>query len=133
MWHACVPTPLLAVLVIYPQVEKELAILQQLHHPHLVSFMFIADQGSRISIVMDWAGENLREHRTVTQSQQYTEDVARHMMYQLTSALVYLHAKVGVTLACLLWAGFLYRAGLHYHVQDCMCVMKCLGRTVMHA
>lgn len=78
------------------QVEKELAILQQLHHPHLVSFMFIADQGSRISIVMDWAGENLRVHRTVTQSQQYTEDVARYMMYQLTSALVYLHAKVGV-------------------------------------
>jgi serine/threonine protein kinase len=77
------------------QVEKELAILQQLHHPHLVSFMFIADQGSRISIIMDWAGENLREHRTVTQSQQYTEDVARYMMYQLTSALVYLHSKVG--------------------------------------
>lgn len=77
------------------QVEKEVGILQQLHHPHLVSFMFIADQGSRISIVMDWAGENLREHRTVTQSQQYTEDVARYMMYQLTSALVYLHNKVG--------------------------------------
>lgn len=74
-------------------VEKEVGILQQLHHPHLVSFMFIADQGSRISIVMDWAGENLREHRTVTQSQQYTEDVARYMMYQLTSALVYLHNK----------------------------------------
>jgi serine/threonine protein kinase len=78
------------------QVEQELAILQQLHHPHLVSFIFIADQGSRISIVMDWAGENLRVHRTVTQSQQYTEDVARYMMYQLTSALVYLHAKVGI-------------------------------------
>jgi hypothetical protein len=77
-------------------VEKELAILQQLHHPHLVSFMFIADQGSRISIIMDWAGENLRVHRTVTQAKQYTEDVARHMMYQLTSALVYLHAKVCV-------------------------------------
>lgn len=77
------------------QVEKELSILRELHHPHLVSFMFIADQGSRISIVMDWAGENLREHRTVTQSQQYTEDVARYMMYQLTSALVYMHSKVG--------------------------------------
>jgi serine/threonine protein kinase len=75
-------------------VEKEVAILQQLHHPHLVSFMFIADQGSRISIVMDWAGENLREHRTVTQPQQYTEDVARYIMYQLTSALTYLHSKV---------------------------------------
>lgn len=79
--------------------EKELAILQQLHHPHLVSFMFIADQGSRISIVMDWAGENLREHRTVTQTHQYTEDVARYMMYQLTSALVYLHSKVRQTYA----------------------------------
>lgn len=85
------------------QVEKELAILQQLHHPHLVSFMFIADQGSRISIVMDWAGENLREHRTVTQSQQYTEDVARYMMYQLTSALVYMHSKVGVLVAKPMW------------------------------
>jgi serine/threonine protein kinase len=82
------------------QVEKELAILRQLHHPHLVSFMFIADQGSRISIIMDWAGENLREHRTVTQSQQYTEDVARYMMYQLTSALVYLHSKVGHCMQC---------------------------------
>lgn len=66
--------------------------------------MFIADQGSRISIVMDWAGENLREHRTVTQSQQYTEDVARYMMYQLTSALVYMHSKVGrVEAGLLVW------------------------------
>jgi serine/threonine protein kinase len=67
--------------------------------------MFIADQGSRISIVMDWAGENLREHRTVTQSQKYTEDVARYMMYQLTSALVYMHSKVGCTLpdSCGCW------------------------------
>lgn len=87
----------LLVLCCWPfhaQVDKEIAILQQLQHPHLVSFMFIADQGSRVSIVMDWAGENLREHRTVTQPQQYTEDVARYMMYQLTSALVYLHNKV---------------------------------------
>lgn len=98
------------------QVEKELAILQQLHHPHLVSFMFIADQGSRISIIMDWAGENLREHRTVTQSQQYTEDVARYMMYQLTSALVYLHSKVG---QCMQFrSGTLYVAS-HAVASDC--------------
>jgi serine/threonine protein kinase len=76
------------------QVEKEVVILRQLHHENLVGYLFVADQGSKISIVMEWAGDSLREHRTVTQPKQYCEAVARHMVYQLTHALVYLHQKV---------------------------------------
>jgi serine/threonine protein kinase len=76
------------------QVEKEVVILRQLHHENLVGYLFVADQGSKISIVMEWAGDSLREHRTVTQPKQYCEAVARHMVYQLTHALVYLHSKV---------------------------------------
>ncbi|WIA36954.1 hypothetical protein OEZ86_008194 [Tetradesmus obliquus] len=74
-------------------VEKEVVILRQLHHENLVGYLFVADQGSKISIVMEWAGDSLREHRTVTQPKQYCEAVARHMVYQLTHALVYLHSK----------------------------------------
>jgi serine/threonine protein kinase len=76
------------------QVEKEVAILQQLHHENLISFLFVADQGSRISIVMNWAGESLRRYRTLSVPQQDNEAVARHVVYQLTNALVYLHNKV---------------------------------------
>eukprot|EP00775_Hariotina_reticulata_P002663 gene2663-2963_t len=75
------------------KVEKEVAILQQLHHENLISFLFVADQGSRISIVMDWAGESLRRYRTLSVPQQDNEAVARHVVYQLTNALVYLHSK----------------------------------------
>eukprot|EP00882_Tetradesmus_deserticola_P000913 GHRQ01000992.1.p1 GENE.GHRQ01000992.1~~GHRQ01000992.1.p1 ORF type:complete len:517 (+),score=232.21 GHRQ01000992.1:150-1700(+) len=74
-------------------VEKEVAILRQVHHENLVGYLFVADQGSKISIVMEWAGDSLREHRTVTQPKQYCEAVVRHMLYQLTHAVVYLHQK----------------------------------------
>lgn len=68
--------------------------MRQLRHENLVGYLFVADQGSKISIVMEWAGDSLREHRTVTAPKQYCEAVARHMVYQLTHALVYLHQKV---------------------------------------
>eukprot|EP00878_Enallax_costatus_P038487 GHUV01043750.1.p1 GENE.GHUV01043750.1~~GHUV01043750.1.p1 ORF type:complete len:184 (-),score=0.17 GHUV01043750.1:332-883(-) len=81
-------------LTVVRQVEREVAILRQLHHENLVGCLFVADQGNKLSIVMDWAGDSLRTHRTLTQPQQYNEAVARHMVYQLTHALVYLHQKV---------------------------------------
>eukprot|EP00878_Enallax_costatus_P016281 GHUV01017078.1.p1 GENE.GHUV01017078.1~~GHUV01017078.1.p1 ORF type:complete len:485 (+),score=122.48 GHUV01017078.1:578-2032(+) len=80
-------------LTVVRQVEREVAILRQLHHENLVGCLFVADQGNKLSIVMDWAGDSLRTHRTLTQPQQYNEAVARHMVYQLTHALVYLHQK----------------------------------------
>lgn len=73
-------------------VAKELAILRQLSHPNLMGFLFIADQGSRISVVMEWAGESLREHR-LAHPEQYGEAVARQLVAQLTSGLVFLHNK----------------------------------------
>lgn len=81
-----------------PQVLEEVAILKQLHHPGLTSYNFIVDEGSRISVVMDRAGEGLREHRTLTHAGDYSEAVVRHMAYQLVTALVYLHSKVRAAL-----------------------------------
>lgn len=75
------------------QVEQELSILRQLRHENVVGFLFVADQGSRISIVMDWAGESLRDQRSRAGAY-FCEATARHMVYQLTHALAYLHAKV---------------------------------------
>lgn len=68
--------------------------MQQLHHSNLLSFLTVVDEGRRISLVMEWAGECLREARTLTQPQQYSEELVRHIMYQLTHALSYLHHKV---------------------------------------
>lgn len=78
------------------QVERELKILRLLEHEGLVSYNFSVDEGARISIVMDWAGEGLREHRTLTHPNEYSEAAVRHMVYQLTTSLAYLHQKVGL-------------------------------------
>jgi serine/threonine protein kinase len=74
-------------------VEKELSILQQLDHDNITSYAFIADERNKISIVMDWAGEGLRDHRNA-HPELYTESAVRHMAYQLTSALLYCHQQV---------------------------------------
>ena len=73
--------------------EKELSILRQLDHDNITSYAFIADERSKISIVMDWAGEGLREHRNNSPGL-YTEAAVRHMAYQLTSALLHCHQQV---------------------------------------
>jgi serine/threonine protein kinase len=75
------------------QVESEIRILQQLRHEGLVSYAFIADEGSRISIVMPWAGTPLREHRAAAGAAYDSEDAARHIAHQLASALAYLHER----------------------------------------
>jgi len=79
------------------QLAAEVAVLQQLQHESLVSYLFIVDEGARLSIVMDWAGQGLRDlvQRQHQQQHQLGEDIARHITYQLTSSLVYLHQKVG--------------------------------------
>jgi serine/threonine protein kinase len=74
-------------------VESEIRILQQLRHEGLVSYAFIADEGSRISIVMPWAGTPLREHRAAAGAAYDSEDAARHIAHQLASALAYLHGR----------------------------------------
>ncbi|GBF90090.1 hypothetical protein Rsub_02798 [Raphidocelis subcapitata] len=74
------------------KVESEIRILQQLGHEGLISYELTADEGSRISIVMAWAGTPLREHR-LAHPDEYSEDTARHMAHQLASALAFLHAR----------------------------------------
>ncbi len=81
------------------QLASEVAVLQRLHHETLVSHLFLVDQGARFSIVMEWAGEGLR--RVVQQQQpQLGEDAVRHIVYQLTNSLVYLHRQVSCVLCC---------------------------------
>lgn len=75
------------------QLASELPVLQQLHHDGLVSYLFIVDEGVRLSVVMDWAGENLQDLAGM-QQQPLGEDVARCVAYQLTDSLLYLHSKV---------------------------------------
>jgi serine/threonine protein kinase len=76
------------------QLATELAVLQHLHHESLVGFLFIADEGARLSIFMDWAGQGLRELVEGQQRQPLGEDAARFIACQLTNSLVYLHNKV---------------------------------------
>jgi serine/threonine protein kinase len=75
-----------------PKVESEIRILQQLSHDGLISYELIADEGSRISIVMAWAGAPLPQHRA-EHAAAYSEDTARDMAHQLASALAFLHAR----------------------------------------
>lgn len=76
------------------QLASELAVLLQLHHESLVGYLFIANEGARLSIFMDWAGQGLRELVEGQQRQPLGEDAARFIACQLTNSLVYLHNKV---------------------------------------
>lgn len=108
------------------QVLQELAILQQLHHVNIVNYLLVADQGSKISIMMDWAGYNLREYAALNQQQQYAESLVQHVAYQLTQTLAYLHSKVS-ELVTQLWMvqsntaletiAKVYRAGFNFTVS----------------
>lgn len=76
------------------QLATELAVLQHLHHESLVGYLFIANEGARVSIFMDWAGQGLRELVEGQQRQPLGEDAARFIAGQLTNSLAYLHNKV---------------------------------------
>ena len=78
------------------QVAMETAVLQQLQHDSLLSYVFLVDEGIRFSVVMDWAGQGLRELVQEQQQQQVSEDIARHITFQLTNSLVYLQTMVSI-------------------------------------
>jgi serine/threonine protein kinase len=79
------------------QLASELAVLQQLHHESLISYLFTVDEGARFSVVMDWAGKGLTD--LVELQQPLGEDVARYIAFQLTDSLVYLHSKVSCSMS----------------------------------
>lgn len=78
------------------QVLAEIAIMHQIHHSNLLSFVAAVDEGHRINVIMDWAGDCLREHRSLLYPQHYSEELVRLIMYQMTHALTYLHHKVSI-------------------------------------
>lgn len=80
------------LLLLFRQVGIELEVLKQLQHECLVGFLFVADEGARISVFMDWAGNNLPEAMA---EQPCAEELAQHITYQLTSGLAHLQQKVG--------------------------------------
>lgn len=88
------------------QVLEEIAILQRLHHENLVSYLLVADQGSKISIMMNWAGQSLRDFAAADQQQHFAESLAQHITCQLTRTLVYLHGKVCCTSRSSIHSGY---------------------------
>lgn len=99
------------------QLACEVDILQQLHHESLVGFLFMVDDGARLSVVMEWAGCGLK---TLLEPQQQPlgEDVARYITYQLTASLAWLHHKVRRAQAVL------SRRPAAPHRNACCCVLS---------
>lgn len=81
-------------MIVLTQVLAEIAVMHQIHHSNLLSFVAAVDEGHRINVIMDWAGDCLREHRSLLYPQHYSEELVRLIMYQMTHALTYLHHKV---------------------------------------
>lgn len=70
--------------------------LSQLQHGSLVSFVFIADEGARLSVFMEWAGDSLRGLFAGQQQQACSEGLAQSIMFQLVSAVASLHSQVSL-------------------------------------
>jgi serine/threonine protein kinase len=68
---------------------RELAILQQLDHPHIVRVFDIFSYGSKLCIVMELAKTDLLDY--IKLIGRLSEEKARKMFAQLISAVEYLH------------------------------------------
>lgn len=94
--RCCAPALLTQPPKLLLQLATELSVLQQLHHDSLTSYLFIVNEGARVSVVMDWAGQGLRS--LVKQQQPLGEDAARYVAFQLADSLAHLHSKVNTSL-----------------------------------
>ncbi|KAI9268133.1 kinase-like domain-containing protein [Phascolomyces articulosus] len=72
-------------------VQRELAILQLLHHPHLVDLRQVLQDSSNVYFVMEYM-EGGELFQVLSQRGKLPEDEARHLFRQLTTALAWCHA-----------------------------------------
>lgn len=72
--------------------ENEMIILSQLRHPSIVRVHKVYTLPDKVFLVMDYlrGGELLN---AICKRERYSEDDARSIMHQVTSALEYLHAR----------------------------------------
>lgn len=72
------------------RLEREITILKSLDHPNIVRVYEFFEDSKRFLIVMEYcSGGELFER--IANCQSFTESQAAHIMYQLISALAYLH------------------------------------------
>lgn len=88
-------------------VQRELAVLQLLHHPHLVDLRQVLQDSSNVYFVMEYM-EGGELFQVLSERGRLPEEEARSLFRQLTEALSWCHAHhiwqvlfVFVSLCCL--------------------------------
>lgn len=72
-------------------VQRELAVLQLLHHPHLVQLRQVLQDTSYVYFVMEYL-EGGELFHILAERGRLPEDEARHLFAQLINALTWCHA-----------------------------------------
>ncbi|KAI9496968.1 kinase-like domain-containing protein [Zychaea mexicana] len=72
-------------------VQRELAVLQLLHHPHLVDLRQVLQDSQNVYFVMEYM-EGGELFQVLSRRGKLPEDEARHLFRQLTTALAWCHA-----------------------------------------
>ncbi|KAJ8663056.1 hypothetical protein O0I10_001233 [Lichtheimia ornata] len=72
-------------------VQRELAVLQLLHHPHLVDLRQVLQDASNVYFVMEYV-EGGELFQVLSERGRLSEPDARHLFRQLTTALAWCHA-----------------------------------------
>lgn len=72
-------------------VQRELAVLQLLHHPHLVQLRQVLQDASYVYFVMEYL-EGGELFHILAERGRLLEDEARHLFAQLINALAWCHA-----------------------------------------
>ncbi|ORY97961.1 kinase-like domain-containing protein [Syncephalastrum racemosum] len=73
-------------------VQRELAVLQLLHHPHLVDLRQVLQDSTNVYFVMEYL-EGGELFQVLSERGKLPEDEARHLFQQLTTALAWCHAR----------------------------------------
>lgn len=72
-------------------VQRELAILHLLHHPHIVHLRQVLQDNHHVYFVMDYVDGGELYH-VLTEQGRLSESKAKHLFVQLVSALVWCHS-----------------------------------------
>lgn len=89
-------------------VQRELAVLQLLHHPHLVDLRQVLQDATNVYFVMEYV-EGGELFQVLSERGRLSEPDARHLFRQLTTALAWCHAhhiwyvykKLELSLSCI--------------------------------
>jgi len=74
------------------RLQNEISILRSISHPHVVPLIDLVDDGESLYMIMEIIqGGELFD--SIVQKGQYTEKDAKELMFNLLSALTYLHSK----------------------------------------